>query len=286
MTITGKARLAGVMGWPVSHSRSPVLHNYWLAKYGIDGAYVPLAVRPEDFAAAARALRQLGFAGANVTVPHKEAALRVMDEVDPVARRIGAVNTIVVQPSGQLLGRNTDSFGFLAALDARTPGWRTDLGACVVLGAGGAARAIVAALQDAGARQIRILNRTPSRADAIAREFGSPVTAARWEDRAEAVAGAALLVNTTSLGMTGNPPLELDLDRLPRGSVVTDIVYSPLETRLLAAAARRGNRTVDGLEMLLHQARPGFEAWFGRAPEVTDDLRRHVIADLAGTGRP
>lgn len=282
MTITGKARLAGVMGWPVSHSRSPLLHNFWLAKYGIDGAYVPLAVRPEDFESAVRALPKLGFAGANVTVPHKEEALRAVDDVDPLARRAGAVNTIVVGPGGKLTGRNTDVFGFTAALDARAPGWRDALGTAVVLGAGGAARAVVVALQDAGAREIRILNRTPARAETLAAAFGTPLRVGSWDARHAALGDASLLVNTTTLGMTGQPPLDLSLDALPRTAVVTDIVYVPLRTPLLTAATARGNPAVDGLEMLLHQARPGFEAWFGRAPEVGDDLRRHILADLGG----
>jgi shikimate dehydrogenase len=280
VTITGKARLAGVMGWPVSHSRSPPLHNFWLAKYGIDGAYVPLAVRPGDFESTIRVLPKLGFAGANVTVPHKEAALRAVDDVDPVAHRAGAVNTIIVGPGGKLAGRNTDVFGFTAALDARAPGWRNTLGTAVVLGAGGAARAIVVALQDAGAREIRLLNRTPARAEALAAAFGAPVRVGSWQDKDATLCDASLLVNTTTLGMAGQPPLDLRLDDLPRAAVVTDIVYVPLHTPLLAAAAARGNPTVDGLEMLLHQARPGFEAWFGRAPEVGDDLRRHILADL------
>jgi shikimate dehydrogenase len=281
LTISGKARLAGVMGWPVSHSRSPLLHNFWLARYAIDGVYVPLAVRPEDFAAAAKALAKLGFAGANVTVPHKEAALRLVDDLDESARRCGAVNTIVVGAGGRMLGRNSDVFGFLAALDARAPGWRAVRGPAVVLGAGGAARAVVVALQDAGASEIRVVNRTHVRAEAVTRDLGAPVSGWEWQDRAGALAGASLLVNTTTLGMTGQPPLDLPLDCLPATAVVLDAVYAPLLTPLLAAAAARGNPIVDGLEMLLHQARPGFEAWFGRAPEVTEEVRRHVRADLA-----
>jgi shikimate dehydrogenase len=285
VTITGKARFAGVMGWPVSHSRSPILHNYWIAKYGIDGAYLPLPVRPEDLPDAVRALPKLGFAGANVTLPHKEAALRLVDDVDPLARRVGAANTIIVQPTGRLVGRNTDVFGFLAALDAKSPGWRGALRTAVVLGAGGAARAVVVALQDAGAREIRVVNRTRGRAESLASKFGAPVTVAAWDDRDATLSDATLVVNTTTLGMVGNPTLDLRLDALPRTCVVTDIVYAPLRTPLLAAAAARGNPTVDGLEMLLHQARPGFEAWFGRTPEVTEDLRRHVLADLGAASR-
>jgi shikimate dehydrogenase len=285
VTITGKARLAGVIGWPVSHSRSPILHNFWLERYAIDGAYVPLAVRPEDFPDAVRSLAKLGFAGANVTLPHKEAALRLVDDADTVSRRVGAVNTLMVRPDGQLVGRNTDVFGFLAALDARAPGWRAKLGAAVVLGAGGAARAVIAALQDAGVGAIRLVNRTRSRAETVARDFGAPVSVVGWDERAAALADANLLVNTTTLGMVGNPPLELRLDALPKGAIVTDIVYAPFETPLLAGAARRGNPSVEGLEMLLHQARPGFEAWFGRAPEVTDELRQKMVADLTAKPR-
>jgi shikimate dehydrogenase len=280
LTISGKARLAGVMGWPVAHSRSPRLHNFWLAHYGIDGAYVPLAVRPEDFDGAARALAKLGFAGANVTVPHKEAALRLVDEPDETARRSGAVNTIIVEGDGRLRGRNSDVFGFLSALDARSPGWRSARGPSVILGGGGAARAVAVALQEAGASEIRVVNRTRARAESLARHLGAPVRPWDWSDRAVALADASLLVNTTTLGMVGQPALDLPLDRLPPTAVVNDIVYVPLETPLLAAAAARGNPTVDGLEMLLHQARPGFEAWFGRLPEVTDELRRYVRADI------
>jgi shikimate dehydrogenase len=277
MTLTGKARLAGLMGWPVSHSRSPRLHNWWIERYGIDGVYVPLAVRPDDLGAALQALPKLGFAGCNLTIPHKEAALAVMDEVDGVARRVGAVNTVAVLPDGRLWGSNSDAFGFAESLKADAPGWRADSGPAVVLGAGGAARAVIVALQDLGAR-ILVLNRTRARADELAREFACQ--AADWEDRDRALEGAGLLVNTTSQGMTGEPPLEIALERLPPAAVVCDVVYVPLRTPLLQAAAARGNPTVDGLNMLLHQARPGFERWFGVRPEVTPELRAHVLASL------
>lgn len=278
--ISGNARVAGVIGWPVGHSASPRLHNYWLEQYGIDGAYVPLAVAPDDLEAGLRALAALGLAGTNVTVPHKEAALTVMDEVDEVARRIGAVNTIVVSDAGALVGSNTDGFGFIENLRAGAPDWRAEDGAAVVIGAGGAARAVCAALQDAGAPEIRIVNRTGSRADALAGAFGEPLHALGWDSRADVLDGAGLLVNTTTLGMAGEPPLDLALDALPASSVVCDIVYAPLETPLLAAARARGNPAVDGLGMLLHQARPGFKAWFGRDADVTDALREHVLAGL------
>ena len=280
MILTGKARLAGVMGWPVAHSRSPRLHGFWLQEHGIDGAYVPLAVRPDDVPYVLRALPKLGFAGCNLTVPHKEIALGVVDEIEPLAERIGAVNTVVVAADGRLLGRNTDAFGFYENLHAGAPGWRPEAAPAVVLGAGGSARAVVAALIDAGVPEIRLVNRTAGRAETVARELGGPVRVRPWDERAAVLAGAGLLVNTTTQGMTGQPPLDLDLRLLPPEAVVNDIVYVPLETPLLAAARARGNVTVDGLGMLLHQARPGFAAWFGIDPAVTPALRDFVLQTL------
>ena len=280
MVLSGEARLAGVMGWPVGHSLSPRLHGYWLRKYGVDGAYVPLAVSPGDFADTLGVLPRMGFAGANVTLPHKEAALAAVDEVDPGARRVGAVNTIVVGAGGDLAGSNTDGYGFMENLKAGAPDWDARLGPAVVLGAGGAARSIVAALADAGVPELRLINRTHERAEALAADIGGPLTLVPWSERHDALEGAALLVNATSQGMTGNPPLELALDSLPGAAVVNDIVYTPLRTNLLAAAEDQGNRTVDGLGMLLHQARPGFAAWFGVEPEVTEDLRSFVLQGM------
>jgi shikimate dehydrogenase len=279
MTLSGKATVAGIIGWPVGHSRSPRLHGHWLQRYGIDGAYVPLPVRPDHADRAIRALPLLGFAGANVTVPHKVTALLVSDVVDPAARRIGAVNTLVVQPDGKLHGRNTDAPGFLANLRQLAPQWRAKDGVAVVLGAGGGARAIVAALVDAGVPAVRVVNRSLERAESLAADLGGPIHVIPWTDRATALGDAALLVNTTILGMTGQPALDLDLDALPPRAVVNDIVYVPLETPLLAEARRRGNPVVDGLGMLLHQARAGFAAWFGVDPVVDDELRRVVLAD-------
>jgi shikimate dehydrogenase len=278
MSLTGRALKAGVMGWPIGHSRSPALHGWWLAQYCIDGAYVPMAVRPRDLAAALRALPILGFAGCNLTIPHKEAALAIVDRVDPVARRIGAVNTIVVDGDGALEGRNTDAYGFIASLRAAQPGWSARRGPAVLVGAGGSARALVVALLDDGAPEIRLVNRTRERAEALASEFGKLIRPIAWTERGEALGDATLLVNTTSQGMTGEAPLDLPLDRLPLAAIVNDIVYAPVETPLLAAARRRGNPTVDGLGMLLHQARPGFAAWFGVEPEVTAELRAAVLA--------
>lgn len=281
--ISGDARVAGVIGWPVAHSLSPRLHGYWLRRYGIDGAYVPLPVRPENAPAAFAGLAALGLVGANVTLPHKRTALAAVARASETARRIGAVNTLVVGADGELEGDNTDAFGFLEHLRASRPGWRAAAGPALVLGAGGAARAVVDALQTAGAAEIRITNRTARRAQMLADASGAGVRSVPWEDREAALAEVALLVNCTTLGMGGQPPLVLDLATLADQAVVCDIVYTPLATPLLTAAAARGLAVVDGLGMLLHQARPGFARWFGIMPEVTDDLRAHVLAGLAGT---
>ena len=283
-TSSSPFKRAGVMGWPVDHSLSPVVHGYWLKQFAIEGEYVRIPVAPEDFTAKVRALGADGFAGCNVTVPHKEAALEAVDEADDQARRIGAVNTIKVREDGSLFGFNTDGYGFLENLRHGHKGFSAAHGPAVVLGAGGAARAVVAALLDAGAPEVRLLNRTLERARELAVDLAGSgtgtLTVADWDSRAGALEGAALLVNTTTLGMTGKPPLELDLDDLPTDALVNDIVYAPLETDLLARARARGNPAVDGLGMLLHQARPGFEAWFGPLPDVTDDLRVHVLAAM------
>jgi shikimate dehydrogenase len=277
VSLSGKARLAGVMGWPVEHSLSPRLHGYWLEQHGIDGAYVPLAVAPADLPTALTALPALGFRGVNLTLPHKEQALDLCQEVDDLARRIGAVNTIVVRDGG-LFGSNSDAFGFLENLKDGAPDWRAEAAPAVVLGAGGASRAVVAALADAGAPEVRLVNRTRERAEALATALGGALSVYDWDRREAALAEAGLLVNTTTLGMAGQPPLDLDLGALPVEAVVTDIVYAPLMTPLLQAARTRGNPLVDGLGMLLHQARPGFEAWFGVRPEVTPGLRDFVLS--------
>jgi len=273
--IRGTTRIAGVMGWPVKHSRSPQLHGYWLDQYGIDGAYVPLPVEPEKIATALRALPALGFAGANLTVPHKTLALSLVDRVAPVARRAGAVNTVIVASDGTLEGRNTDAFGFLAALQQSAPDWKAER-PVTIIGAGGASRAVIVALIDAGVSEIRVTNRTRARAEALA-ELAPGLRVLDWDKRHAALEGAGLLVNTTTLGMGGQPPLDLDLKALPADAVVNDIVYSPLETTLLAAARTRGNPVVDGLGMLLHQGRPAFHAFFGIDPAVTPALRTHVL---------
>lgn len=280
MELSGKARLAGVMGWPISHSRSPRLHGFWLQRYGIDGAYLPLAVAPEDLAQAFELLPRIGFRGFNLTAPHKERALELVDSVTPVARRIGAVNTVVLRDDGSLEGDNSDAYGFVASIMQQVPDWQATDGPAVVLGAGGAARAVVSALLDAGCPRIILCNRTEARAEALAIELGEGIAVVPWSARAESLDGAALLVNTTTQGMQGQAPLDLDLTALPATAVVNDIVYVPLQTDLLARASARGLRTADGLGMLLHQARPGFARWFDTDPQVDDALRRHVLASM------
>jgi len=271
---------ACVIGWPVAHSRSPVIHRYWLKLYGLEGAYEQEAVRPEEVAEFLKTLGSHGYAGANVTLPHKEAALAAADRADQAAITIGAANTLWLDAKGLLHASNTDAYGFMTHLAQEAPDWNRGKRPVMVLGAGGAARAILQGLIEAGASKILLANRTGDRAKALAQSFGPRVSVIPWEDRSKALAGCGLLVNTTSLGTTGKPPLDIELSALPFDAIVADIVYSPLETPLLAAAVGRGNRTVDGLGMLLHQAVPGFERWFGVRPEVTPALRAHVAAHL------
>jgi shikimate dehydrogenase len=270
--------LAGLMGDPVMHSRSPQIHNHWLKHYGLAGSYVLLGVKPAGLVAALRALPALGFSGCNLTLPHKEAAMAAMDFIDPAARQIGAINCVVVGPDGALSGFNHDGYGYIESLREEHPGWRADAGPAVVIGAGGGARAVISSLCLAGARDVRVINRTRARADALAREYGAPVVSVSWDDRNVALADAALLVNTTSLGMSGQPPLVLDLAHLPRHAVVSDIIYTPEETTLLREARLRGNPASNGLGMLIHQARPAFRSWFGVLPDVTQGLRTMMRA--------
>ena len=274
---------ACVIGWPVAHSRSPVIHRYWLKLYGLDGAYEMEAVRPEEIEDFLHSLGQWGYKGANVTLPHKEAALAAADRPDEAATAIGAANTLWLDAKGLLHASNTDAYGFMTHLAAEAPDWNKDSRPVMVLGAGGAARAILHGLLASGASKVLLANRTEGRAEALAQGFGSRVSVVPWEDRNRALAGCGLLVNATSLGMTGKPPLDLDLSALPKDATVADIVYSPLETPLLAAAKARGNRIVDGLGTLLHQAAPGFERWFGVRPEVTPELRAYVAAHLGAS---
>jgi shikimate dehydrogenase len=274
-----QVKRACVIGWPVEHSRSPLIHRYWLGKYGIEGAYEKEAVDPKDLGQFLGSLAARGYVGANVTLPHKEAALRLAAVADEAARAIGAANTLWLDHAGRLCASNTDAYGFITNLDAQAPGWNERRRPVMVLGAGGAARAILHGLLAEGATRILLANRTRERAETLAQAFGA-VEVFDWSDRNRALVGCGLLVNATSLGMTGKAGLDIDLAALPRDAVVADIVYSPLETPLLAAARGRGNRVVDGLGMLLHQAVPGFEHWFGVRPEVTPALRAHVAASL------
>ncbi len=269
--------LAGVMGWPVAHSRSPLIFAHWFARHNISGAYVRLAVRDQDVGQVLRALPKAGFRGLNVTIPHKLAALELADETSEAARAIGAANTLVFTLDGSIRADNTDAFGFLENLREGASAWKPAAGPALVLGAGGAARAVVHALCSAAVPGIRVANRSRQRARELAAHFGPAVEPVEWAERDAAVAGAALIVNTTSLGMDGQPPLELSLAAAAPAAVVCDIVYAPLVTPLLAAARARGLTAVDGLGMLLHQARPGFRAWFGADPAVDPELRRAVL---------
>jgi shikimate dehydrogenase len=273
--LSGHARVAGIIGWPVSHSRSPRLHGYWLEKHRIDGAYIPLPIAPEHFRDTVRGLMHAGFAGANVTIPHKLAAFEVCDTVDETARRAGAVNTLTFR-DGKITGANTDGWGFLANL--RANGVDPKSGPALLLGAGGGARAIAAALLAEGVR-VSIANRTPARAEQLVRDLPGP-SLVPWEHRDAAVANHALIVNTTALGMEGKEKLTIDLSHAASGTAVADIVYVPLETPLLQDAVARGLKPVEGLGMLLYQGIPGFRSWFGIEPEVDDALRRFVAADL------
>lgn len=271
---------ACVIGWPVEHSRSPAIHRFWLKQYGIDGAYEKEAVPPAEAARFIRSLAERGYVGANVTLPHKLLALQAADIADEAARAIGAANTLWLDGAGRLHASNTDAYGFMTNLNAQAPHWNEGRRPAMVLGAGGAARAILHGLIAAGVNRILIANRTRERAEALAASFAPNVEVVDWDDRDRALAGRGLLVNATSLGMTGKGTLDIDLAKLPSDAVVADIVYNPLETALLAAARARGNTVVDGLGMLLHQAVPGFERWFGVRPEVTPELRAHVAATL------
>ena len=270
--------LAGVMGWPVAHTRSPAIHNHWIAHYGLKGAYVQLPVQPQNLEAAIRGLPSLGFAGCNITVPHKVNAMQLMDTLHPAARRIAAINTVVVQADGSLMGVNNDGIGYIQSLRDAKPDWRGDVGPALVLGAGGAARAIVVALLDEGVPEVRLCNRTQDKAQALKDAFGDRVTIIPWAERNSAMAGVRLLVNTTTQGLHGQPALDVVLDDLPAEALVSDAIYIPLETPLLAAARQRGHQTVNGLGMLLNQARPAFQAWFGVLPEITPALRAAVQA--------
>jgi shikimate dehydrogenase len=277
MTVSAKAKLAGVVGWPVGHSLSPTLHAFWIAEHKIDAMYVPLAIRPEDFSEAFAMLPKLGFRGVNVTLPHKETAFRLTTDHDAAALATGAVNTVVFDDN-KAIGKNTDLFGFSAMLldaDVLLASKRA-----VVLGAGGAARAVVGSLQSLGVAGVSVVNRTVEKAESLVKFFRGSLGARSWDALPSLLPQTDVLVNTTKLGMQGEPPLTIDLSAMRRDAVVVDVVYRPLETPLLAQARARGLKTVDGLGMLLHQARPAFAAWFGVEPQVTPQLRAHLIAQL------
>jgi shikimate dehydrogenase len=285
VTKPDRFHMAGVMGWPVMHSRSPLMHNYWMAQQKLAGAYVPLAIKPGALAAALRALHPLGFAGCNLTIPHKLEAMAVVDEVDDVARKIGAISCVVARDDGSLFGTNNDWLGFIGSLKEVLPDWRADAGPAAVIGAGGGGRAVCYALVRQGATEIRLVNRTHDKAALVARDIadepGGPIRLVPWEERHEALDGAAMVVNVTSQGMVGHPPLDLRLDTLPRTALAADIIYTPLETPFLAAARARGNRTVNGLGMLLHQGPPAWKLWFGLEPTVTAELRQRMEQSIA-----
>jgi len=272
--------LAAVMGWPISQSRSPALHNFWFAQHGLSGSYVPLAIPPERLEHALRALPALNFSGCNLTIPLKQDAMRILDEVDITAKRIGAISCVVVRPDGSLAGSNNDWYGFVHNILEFIPNWRPDIGPIAVMGAGGGARAVVYGLMERGAKEIRLCNRTHARALTLAKEFNGPITVLPWDQRHDAIEGCAMLVNATSQGMIGQAALDLRLDKLPVGALVNDIIYIPRETPLIEAARKRGNRTVTGLGMLLHQGIPAWKAWFGIEPKVTQELRSRIEATL------
>jgi len=274
-------RRACVIGWPIEHSRSPLIHGYWLKRYGIEGAYTKVAVRSDDVAQFLRSLDAEGFVGCNVTVPHKEIAYAVAEEAEESARVVGAANTLWLE-GDRLHAANTDTYGYMTYLSHVVPDWRAHDGPVCVLGAGGAARAIVYGFLDAGVDEVRIFNRTRERADAIAEQFGPRVKVFDWGNRSDGARDACVLVNTTAVGLKGVGSLGVDFTGFNPDCVVSDIVYVPLETELIAAARSHGLRTVDGLGMLLHQAVPGFERWFGVRPQVTDELRAMIVADIEG----
>lgn len=275
--MTDKIPLAGVIGSPVAHSKSPRLHNHWLRTYGIPGHYVPLDISREDLRDALKIMPRMGFVGANVTIPHKETVLGLADHVTDRAALIGAANTLIFRKDGTIHADNTDGYGFVENLRQGAPGWTGKEGPAAVIGAGGASRAVLASLIEIGVPEIRLSNRTRARADALRAEFGPKIKVYEWVQAGNMIEGAATVVNTSSLGMVGKPEFKVPLDGLSKGAVVTDLVYTPLHTRLLREAEAAGCTVVDGLGMLLHQAAPGFERWFGTRPAVDEKTRAVVL---------
>jgi shikimate dehydrogenase len=282
VTDSDRFHMAGVMGWPVMHSRSPMMHNYWMEQQGLAGTYVPLAIEPGKIGPALRAMHPLGFAGCNLTIPHKQDAMEIVDEVDEVAKKIGAISCVVVRDDGSLFGTNNDWLGFLGNLKEFRPDWRADAGPVTVIGAGGGSRAVCYALLDQGVTEIRLVNRTRERAEKLAEEFGGPIAVHPWEERHDALDGVAMAVNVTSQGMQGETALDIQLDALPVDAIAADIIYIPLETPFLAAARARGNPTLNGVGMLLHQGPPAWKRWFGVEPQVTPDLRAEMEKSISG----
>lgn len=274
--------MVGVMGWPVMHSRSPLMHNYWMVQQGLKGTYVPLAIEPGKLAEALRALQPLGFSGCNLTIPHKLEAMSIVDEVDEVAKRIGAISCVVVREDDALFGTNNDWLGFIGNLKEQQPGWRADAGPATVIGAGGGSRAVCYGLLHEGATEIRLVNRTQEKATAIAEEFGGPINVLPWAGRHDALEGAAMAINTTSQGMVGEAPLDIRLDKLAKTALAADIIYTPLDSPFLEAARERGNSTVNGLGMLIHQGPPAWKRWFGIEPTVTAELRERMEQSILG----
>ncbi len=280
MNLQDRFLMAGVMGWPVMHSRSPLMHNHWFAQEKLKGVYVPLAIQPENLEAALRGLHALGFSGCNLTIPHKQNALRIVDEVDLIAQKMGAISCVAVQKDGRLVGTNNDAPGFIRNVKEFQPHWRADRGPIVVIGAGGGSRAVCQGLIMEGAQEIRLVNRSMERAQTVMSQLGGPIQCHSWSDRNDLMQGAAMVVNTTSQGMIGQTALDVQLDKLPTDALVTDIVYTPMETPFLAQARRRGNPTLNGLGMLLHQGPLGWKAWFGIEPQVTPALRQLLEQSL------
>tara|TARA_Y100001934_G_scaffold1300_1_gene1723 strand:- start:45780 stop:46634 length:855 start_codon:yes stop_codon:yes gene_type:complete len=279
-----KFLLAGVMGWPVMHSRSPLMHNYWFEQQGMAGTYVFLEIKPGELEPALKALHPLGFSGCNLTIPHKLDAMTIVDEVDDVAKKIGAISCVVVREDGSLFGTNNDWLGFLGNLKQQQPDWRASAGPCTVIGAGGGGRAIVYALLHEGAEEVRLVNRTQKNAQIIADEFGGPITVYPWEDRHSLLERASTVVNVTNQGMVGEDPLDLNLEKLPVNAIAADIIYTPLESTFILAARERGNPTVGGLGMLIHQGPAAWTKWFGVEPTVTEELRDMMEKSILGDG--
>ena len=278
MTELAKIPLAGVIGHPIAHSRSPALHGFWLRRYGVKGHYIPMDVAPADLETTLRHLPKIGFVGLNVTLPHKEAILKIADVISDRAALIGAANTLIFRKDGKIHADNTDGAGFVANLRQNAPHWVPAAGPAAVFGAGGAARAVVAALIEVGVPEIRISNRSRPRAEALRADFGAKLVVYDWVQAANMLEGAATVINTTSLGMAGKPEFRVPLDALEPGAVVNDLVYNPLKTTFLAEAEERGATIVDGLGMLLHQAAPGFERWFGPTPAGDEATRQAVLS--------